>query len=148
MAVPGQDGEVHLMYRALAVPLAALLLIALPACGADTETTTATDVRTTTQTTTKTVATVPVEALDGLLGGAVITDLLDRGAIGEATPVEPKVGWETEFELDVAGMEIRFRRDAEGQNVEWRWFRGAAGKRLSDEIKEVTTARGFEPVVE
>jgi hypothetical protein len=107
---------------------------------------TATNVRTVTDTTTSTVETTPPETFAGLLGGNVVQDLLDQGIVGEATPVEPKSGWETEFELDVADADIRFKHGEAEDLVEWEYLQTAAGNQLDAEIRRITEARGYEPI--
>jgi hypothetical protein len=107
------------------------------------------DVRTTsktsTQTSTTTVETNPYEGLDGVLGGEVMKDLIDSGAIGEATPVTPKTGWDTEFRVDRSGGEIRFRAVDDVRQIEWAYFQSAAGRALSDAIESAARERGYDP---
>lgn len=84
------------------------------------------------------------EQIDGKLGEQVLRDLLYRDAISEVKAVEPQEGWETEFEVDTGGGEIRFRQTRTDKQIEWEYYRTAAGRGFHDAVEEVAEERGFE----
>jgi hypothetical protein len=102
---------------------------------------TTTQVNTVTETQTETITEVP--EFVGMLGERVLQELMDRGEIEDATPIDPKEGWESEFDLGVAGAVIRFRTEADTRHVEYEWFPTARGRQLRDVMREVVRARGY-----